>query len=159
MGASKAEAGRYLCFSLGRKAYAVPVVRVEVVLETPVMTRVPNSQPHLRGVINYRGSVVPVIDPLVRFGEDRVEMDSSPAVIVLQLSYEGENLVVGMLAEEVSEVLDIDEGALEAVPAMGTMKNGGFVSGVAKVGDEFIVLLDVDAAFSRDAVAEARAGR
>lgn len=153
-----AQAGRYLSFVLGDEAYAIPVERVEVVLETPSITRVPNSAAHLRGVINYRGSVVPIVDPRVRFAGSRVELSGSSSVIVLQMKYEGEDVVVGMLADGVREVVDIPAGSIEAPPAMGSDVSASFLSGVAKAGDAFIVLLDVEAAFAAGSAKKAGAG-
>ncbi len=149
MGAMKAAAGRYLTFSLGTEVYAVPVERVEVVLETPVITRVPNVAVHMRGVTNHRGSVIPVVDPRLRFGGTSIAMDSSPSVIVLQIEYEGEDVMVGMLADSVSEVVDIAADAIGPAPALGARTSGDFVSGVARSGSTFLVMLDVDAAFAQ----------
>jgi purine-binding chemotaxis protein CheW len=146
-----AEAGRYLSFILGSEVYAVPVGKVEVVLETPLVTRVPNAEPHLRGVINYRGSVVPVIDPRLRFGGTPIPLDDTTSVIVLQMRYEGEEVVVGMLADSVREVVDVAASDIEPAPKMGSLSAGKFVAGVAKLGGEFVVILDVEAAFSQAA--------
>jgi len=149
MGVPHAEAGRYLSFTLGGGVYAVPVGKVEVVLETPVVTRVPNADPHMRGVINFRGSVVPVVDPRLRFGGEPIPLDDSSSVVVLQMRYEGEDVVVGMLADGVREVVDVAEADIEPAPSMGALSTGNFVAGVARLGEEFVVILDVESAFSR----------
>lgn len=149
MNAMKAVAGRYLTFSLGTEAYAIPVERVEVVLETPVITRVPNVADYMRGVINHRGSVIPVVDPGLRFGGASIAIEASPSVIVLQIEYEGEDVIIGMLADSVSEVVDIVTEAIGPAPALGSKTSGNFVSGVARNGSAFLVMLDVDAAFAR----------
>lgn len=148
MAADKAVPGRYLSFILGNGAYAVPVTNVEMVLDTPAITRVPNAAPHLRGVINYRGSVVPIVDPLIRFGQAEVDTQSGSSVIVLQMKFEGDDIVVGMLADGVREVFDVAENEIEDAPAIGAMVSGDFVAGVVKAGTEFIVVLDVEAAFA-----------
>lgn len=150
MGTMRAVAGRYLTFSIGAEVYAIPVERVEVVLETPVITRVPNAADHMRGVINHRGSVIPVVDPRVRFGGASIPMEASPSVIVLQIRYEGEDVMIGMLAESVSEVVDVAEDAIGPAPALGARTSADFVSGVARSGSMFLVLLDVDAAFAQN---------
>lgn len=149
MSSMRAVAGRYLTFSLGAEIYAIAVERVEVVLETPVITRVPNAADHMRGVMNHRGSVIPVVDPRVRFGGASMAMVTSPSVIVLQIRYEGEELMIGMLADSVSEVVDIAADAIGRAPALGARASTDFVSGVARSGTMFLVLLDVDAAFAR----------
>ena len=97
----EAGSGRYLTFVLADELFAVPVGRVEVVLEMQKVTRVPNAQPHLRGVINHRGSVIPVVDPGMRLGGKPVDLSADPAIIVLQLDYAGEPLSIGMLADEI----------------------------------------------------------
>lgn len=148
--------GRYLRFVLGTEAYAVPVGKVEVVLETPQVTRVPNAEAHLRGVINYRGSVVPVVDPRLRFGGTPIPLDDTTSVIVLQMLYENEEVVVGMLADNVNEVVDIAASDIEPAPTMGSLAAGNFVAGVAKLGGDFVVILDVEAAFSRTASLDSR---
>lgn len=158
MPGSLARPGRYLSFVLGDEAYAIPVEMVEVVLETPSITRVPNAAPHLRGVINYRGSVVPIIDPRAKFEGAPVDLSGASSVIVLQMRYDGEEVVAGMLADGVREVVDIPAGSIEAPPAMGTGASASFLSGVAKAGDAFIVLLDVDAAFAAGGGKKAGAG-
>ncbi len=152
MGNHKAEAGRYLSFTLGEEAYAVPVGNVEVVLETPLVTRVPNAEAHLRGVINYRGSVVPIIDPSIRFGGTAIPVDGNSSVIVLQMRYDGEDVVIGMLADGVREVVDVGSAEIEPAPSMSLLSAGDFVSGVARIGGEFVVILDVESAFARNAV-------
>jgi purine-binding chemotaxis protein CheW len=159
MGIPGAEAGRYLSFILGGEVYAIPVENVEVVLETPAVTRVPNAIPYMRGVINYRGSVVPIIDPRLRFDGVPIALDDSTSVIVLQMKYEGEEVIVGMLADGVREVVDIPLESIEKTPRMGAQASGKFIAGVAKTGGEFVILLDVEAAFSRteDAVGGVRA--
>ncbi len=152
MGTTKAEAGRYLSFTLGDEAYAVPVGRVEVVLETPLVTRVPNADTHLRGVINYRGSVVPIVDPRLRFGGSPIPVDGNSSVIVLQMRYDGEDVVIGMLADGVREVVDVGAAEIEPAPSMTLLSAGDFVSGIARIAGEFVVILDVESAFARNAV-------
>jgi purine-binding chemotaxis protein CheW len=149
MGISGSESGRYLSFILGDESYAIPVEMVEVVLETPAVTRVPNAIPHMRGVINYRGSVVPIVDPRLRFDGNPIALDDSSSVIVLQMKYEGEDVVVGMLADGVREVVDIPIENIERAPSLGSQTSEKFITGVARIGEGFVVLLDVEAAFSR----------
>lgn len=150
-----AEAGssaRYLSFSLGDELYGVPVERVEVVLEMQAVTRVPNAREQIRGVINHRGSVVPVIDPRVSFGEGRATELGSASIVVMQLFFEGEVITAGVLADGVREVLDIPDGALEEPPALSA-RGRSFVRKVARQGEGFILILDIDAALLSAALA------
>jgi purine-binding chemotaxis protein CheW len=136
---------RYLSFTLGEEIYGVPVERVEVVLEMQAITRVPNAKAQIRGVINHRGSVVPVIDPRVSFNAGLSELGQDNSIIVMQLVYEGESLTAGVLADSVSEVLDIADAELEAPPLVSGGSRDSFVRNIARQGDRFIVLLDIDA--------------
>jgi purine-binding chemotaxis protein CheW len=157
MAATMPLAGRYLSFALGGETYAVTVDRVEVVLEMQTITRVPNAAPFLCGVTNHRGSVIPVADPRVRFGEAPSPKDDSCSIIVLQVKYEGEMVTAGMLADSVREVIDIEEAMIEGTPDFGTRKRGNgpeaqapAVAGIAHSGSSFIVLLDIDAIYASE---------
>ncbi|MBN2874600.1 MAG: purine-binding chemotaxis protein CheW [Spirochaetales bacterium] len=154
MATRRAEPGRYLSFTLGDEAFAVPVESVEVVLETPLVTRVPNAESHLRGVINFRGSVIPIVDPRLRFGGDPIGLEEGSSVIVLQMHYEGDDVVVGMLADGVREVVDVGASEIENAPKMGARESLEYVAGVARIGGEFVVILDVETTFARLAPAE-----
>jgi len=147
--------GKFLTFTLGDQCFAVDVARVEVVLEPMPITRVPKAPPHLRGVINYRGSVIPVADIRTRFGEGRGNPNSS--IIVLQLKYGQDDITIGMLADSVNEVIDIDAGSVERTPEVGSRADAAIVAGIARKGDGFVVLLDVDEAFKADSPAGERA--
>ncbi len=139
---------RYLSFTLADSIYGLPVERVEVVLEMQPITRVPNAKPQLRGVINHRGSVVPVIDPRISLACGYgAESAIAKSIIVMQLSYEGEDITIGVLADAVREVVDIASEELEPPPSVVGGTNGGFIRNVARQADGFIVLLDVDTAF------------
>jgi purine-binding chemotaxis protein CheW len=139
---------RYLSFDIGDERYAVGVAAVEVVLEIAVVTRVPKSPPHWRGVINHRGSVVPVVDLRVVFGQAPTDLARSASIIVAQVSFEGERLTAGILADAVQEVIDLDVGQIEAAPGFGTRLDGTFIKGIGKRDDRFIILLDLEKALA-----------
>lgn len=143
--------GRYLTFILSGELYAIPVERVEVVLEMQKITRVPNARPHLRGVTNHRGSVIPIVDPGIRLGGEPIDFSGDPAIIVLQLDFHGEKLSVGMLADGVREVMDMEAGMIEAPPKMGSQVDSRFIKGVGKTSGGFVLILDLDAAFASEA--------
>ena len=150
--------GQYLSFNLGDERYAVSVSSVEVVLEMASVTRVPRCPPHLRGVINHRGSVVPVVDLRAVFGREPTELSAGSSVIVAQVEFEGESLTAGVLADEVQEVLDLDSSAIETAPSFGSRIDGSFVRGIGRHGDGFVILLDLEKALS-GAVSGEIAGR
>jgi len=142
--------GRYLAFELGSEVYAVEVERVEVVLETTPITRVPKAPSHLRGVINYRGAVIPVADLCIRFGVGPTKTGEGSSVIVLQINYSGEKLTIGILADSVREVIDIDRSRIEKAPSLGNRSSDGLIAGVYEKGGLFIVILEIDEAFLSD---------
>jgi purine-binding chemotaxis protein CheW len=153
--------GKYLTFVLGEQCFAVDVTRVEVVLESMPITRVPKALPHLRGVINYRGAVIPVADIRTRFGESAMHYGEGSSIIVLQLRYGQDDITIGVLADAVREVIDIDAGTIERPPELGSRVDEAIVAGIARKGEEFVVLLDIDEAFKAeipagDRVAEPR---
>jgi len=148
--------GRYLAFDLGEETFAVEVGRVEVVLEPIPITRVPKAPPQFRGVINYRGSVIPVADLSIRFG--REPSSDQKSIIVLRVRYGDQDVTIGVLADRVHEVIAIDPSRIQSPPAAGGADSDALISGIASKGDSFIVLLDIDKAFSEgSAVAEAGA--
>ncbi|HET7838767.1 MAG TPA: chemotaxis protein CheW [Rectinemataceae bacterium] len=149
--------GRYLAFDLGGRQYAIEVERVEVVLESVPITRVPRARPHLRGVINYRGAVIPVADLRMRFGEGETGTGEGTSIIVMQIHYGSEDVTIGMLADSVREVIDIDAERIERAPRIGSRVEDSLVAGVGKREGDFVVLLDIDEAFKAEAAtAEAR---
>jgi purine-binding chemotaxis protein CheW len=166
--------GRYLLFVLDGNLYAVEVERVEVVLEPVPITRVPRAEAHLKGVINYRGAVIPVADLRLRFKEDlgralpalaesaekaRAQGAEAPApegdaaaahIVVLHLHYAGEDIVMGILADSVREVVDIAPSRIENAPGLGSRGGHGLIAGIGEKDGEFVVILDIDAAFEAE---------
>jgi len=143
--------GRYLAFVLGGEVFAVEVERVEVVLESTPITRVPNAPSHLRGVINYRGTVIPVADLKTRFGEGSTSSGEGTSVIVLHVRYDEEDLVVGVLADAVREVIDLESTSIERPPQLGNRVDDALIAGIGEHGGEFVVILDIDEAFKASA--------
>jgi len=141
-----AAVGRYLAFELGGQCFAVDVSRVEVVLETARITRVPKALPYLRGVINFRGSVIPVADLKIRFGEGRTGSGDGSRVIVLQARYGSDDLTIGILADAVREVIELESTGVERPPQFGFRLDEAIIAGVGQKNGEFIVVLNVDEA-------------
>jgi purine-binding chemotaxis protein CheW len=146
--------GKYLAFELGGQCFAVDVARVEVVLETVPITRVPKAAPHLRGVINYRGSVIPVADLRTRFGEGASSAGPGTSIIVLQVRYGPDDITIGMLADSVREVIDLASERIERPPQVGSKIDDALIAGIGEKGGEFIVVLDIDEAFKAEAAGE-----
>jgi purine-binding chemotaxis protein CheW len=146
--------GRYLAFELAGQCFAIDVARVEVVLETVPITRVPKAAPHLRGVINYRGAVIPVADLRMRFGEGRSPSNAGTSIIVLQVRYGPDDITIGMLADTVREVIDLEPNRIERPPQIGSRIDDTLIAGIGEKGGEFIVILDIDEAFKAEAAGE-----
>lgn len=140
----------YLSFVLDDELYAVNVSRVEVVLEMQPITRVPRSPSYLRGVTNHRGSVVPVADLRMKFGMQPSELKEGTSIIILQINHEGDYMTVGMLADGVREVVNLDPQLTEKPPKLGNRLNAAVIEGIAKKGDDFVVLLNIDEVFRMD---------
>jgi purine-binding chemotaxis protein CheW len=166
--------GRYLSFEIDGNQYAIEVERVEVVLETVPITRVPKAPSHLKGVINYRGAVVPVADLRDRFRVEAEEASALPpdealgtqaeaggassSIIVLQIHFGDDDIVMGILADAVREVVDIDPSHIEKAPGLGGKGGSGLIAGIGEKDGHFVVILDIDAAFG-DELAQAKEAR
>ena len=152
------EADLYLTFRLERELLALEVARVHEVLDLCPITRVPRTPDYMRGVINLRGSVIPVIDLHLKFGLASAETTIESRIVVLELTHEGEAVVVGVLTDSVHDVIEIDSEHIESSPQMGTRWRTDFVTGIGKYKDQFILLLDIDRVFAnRDAGCHAEA--
>ena len=138
---------RYLAFELDGNAYAVEVERVEVVLEMVPVTRVPRAPEHLRGVINYRGTVIPVADLRVRFGSGLTNLAAASSIVVLQLRQGDDSVTIGVIADAVREVIDFDGDKIDRTTGYGSGRLDAMVKGVYAYTGAFIVVLDIDKAF------------
>jgi len=155
--APAAVSGRYLSFVLAEQCFAVDVSRVEVVLESARITRVPKALPYLRGVINFRGSVIPVADLRVRFGEGRTSCGEGSRIIVIQARVGPDEMTIGVLADSVREVIELDSSGVERPPQFGFRLDESIIKGVGQKAGEFIVVLDVDEAIKPAQAAGERA--
>jgi purine-binding chemotaxis protein CheW len=151
--AEKEETTTYLTFVLGTESFGVDVRNVREVLDFTTITRVPRMPEFMRGVINLRGSVVPVIDMRLKFGMEKAEDTVDTCVIVMEISLDGETTVVGALSDAVKEVFDLDASQIEPPPRIGTSLNTEFIRGMGKHDEEFIIILDIDRVFSAEELA------
>lgn len=142
--ASESESVLYLTFRLERELFALEVARVREVLDLCPVTRVPRTPEYMRGVINLRGSVIPVIDLCQRFGLDRTKSTIDARIVVLELSVDGEETVVGVLTDAVHDVIEIAGSHIDSSPQMGERWRTEFIRGIGKYRDQFILLLDID---------------
>lgn len=138
---------QYLSFMLDNEIFAVDVARVREILEFKGTTRIPQVPDYLRGVINLRGNVVPVVDLRLLFGLSITQSTINTCVIVLEINVGGEIVVAGALADSVREVLELEPGEIEATPRLGNRLNTDFIQGMGKHNDQFLMLLDIDKVF------------
>lgn len=153
------EVRQYLTFKLGEDVFALDVEKVREVLDYTTITRIPRTPEFMRGVINLRGSVVPVVDLRLAFGMPATEKTVSTCIVVTEVSMEGENVVLGALADSVEEVIDLEPEQIQAGPRLGTSINTDFVRGMGRREAGFIVILDIDRVFADDQLAAIKAGR
>jgi len=138
----------YLSFIVGDELYAVSVSQVLEVLEKQSITRVPNAPEYIKGIINFRGDIVPAFESRSKFNLPERSDDASYVIIVLDLSKENEIFRIGAIVDRVKDVLEIDDTDIKPVPAMSKEFNTEFLQGIYKLKDGFILLLDVEKVFT-----------
>jgi purine-binding chemotaxis protein CheW len=140
----------YLTFTLDEELFAVDVAKVREVLDYTVITKIPRTPEYMRGVINLRGSVVPVIDLRLKFGMSKTENRIDTCVIVLEIELEGETIILGALADSVQEVFELEPDQIDPAPKFGTRFKTDFLKGMGKRDEKFIMILDIDKVFSTE---------
>ncbi len=145
----KAKAGLYLTFELATETYGLEILKVQEIIGIMKVTSIPRTPDFVRGVINLRGKVIPVIDLRLKFGMESIENTDRTCIIVVQVSCGGKNITMGVCVDEVAEVMDISAGQVEPPPSFGTSLDTEFIMGMGKVGDNVIMLLDVDQVLSK----------
>jgi purine-binding chemotaxis protein CheW len=148
------ETTQYLSFYLDNEVFALDISKVREVLEYTTVTKVPQTPAFMQGVINLRGSVVPVIDMRLKFGMSITEKTINTCVIIVEINLDGETTVLGAMADSVQEVFELEAGEIEPAPKIGTRLNTEFIKGMGKRDDnDFIIILDINKVFSSDEVA------
>lgn len=142
------ETTQYLTFKLDEEVFALDVAKVREILEESSITKVPKTPDFMRGVINLRGSVVPVIDMRLKFGMSRTERTVNTCIIVVEVRLEDEVIVLGALADSVQEVIEMEPDQIEAAPHIGSRLNTDFIRGMGKHDNRFVMILDIDRVFS-----------
>ena len=147
------ETVQYLTFKLADEVFALDVAKVREILEITTITKVPQTPDFMRGVINLRGSVVPVIDLRLNFGMECTEQTINTCVIVVEVNLGGELIVLGALADSVQEVVEMEPEQIEPAPHIGTKFNTDFIKGMGKIDTKFVMILDIDKVFSSEDLA------
>ena len=144
------ETAQYLTFTLDEEVFALDIGKVREVLDFTTVTRVPRTPEFMRGVINLRGNVVPVVDMRQKFGMSATERGVNTCIIIVEVTVDAETTVLGAMADSVQEVLDLEPDQIEPAPRIGTKLNIEFIRGMGRRDEGFVMILDVDRVFSAD---------
>ena len=144
------ESNQYLTFKLDQEVYALDISRVREVLDFTDVTKVPRMPKFMRGVINLRGGVVPVVDLRLKFGLSATDKTVDTCIIIMEIAIEGETTLLGALADSVQEVMTMAPDQIEPPPRIGTRLNTEFIKGMGNRDDEFVIILDIDKVFSSE---------
>lgn len=147
-------AGKYLTFKLADEEYGLEILKVQEIIRMQTVTRVPRTPDYVRGVLNLRGKVIPVIDLRSKFGMDTQEDTDKTCIIVVQVENGDHRIVMGVIIDEVREVLDIAADSIEDTPSFGASINTEFIIGIGKVGESVKMLLDIDKVLTASEVAQ-----
>lgn len=142
------ETRQYLTFKLGDETFALDVANVREILEFTIVTKVPQTPDYMRGVINLRGSVVPVMDMRLKFSMSKTEKTVNTCIVVVEVSMDNETTILGALVDSVQEVFELEPEQIEPAPKIGTNLRADFIKGMGKRENQFIIILDIDKVFS-----------
>jgi len=142
------ETMQYLTFKLSDEVFALDITKVREVLDFTTITKVPRTPEFMRGVINLRGSVVPVVDLKLKFGMTMTEKTVNTCIIITEVTVDDERTILGALADSVQEVMDLDPDHIEPAPKIGMQLNTEFIKGMGKHNNNFIIILDIDKIFT-----------
>jgi len=144
---------QYLTFLLGGEIFAIPILNIKEIIEYGSLTTVPMMPEFIRGVINLRGSVVPVVDLTVRFGRKTTPVTKRTCIVIIEIESDGDRQDVGVVVDTVNEVLEIPRSEIEQAPSFGAKIRADFIGGMGKIAGKFVVILDVNHVLSIDEMA------
>lgn len=142
--------GKYLTFSLAGEEYGIGILKVKEIIGIMPITVVPQTPDYIKGVVNLRGKVIPVIDLRLKFSIAAAEFTERTCIIVVEIAAAGRTILMGIVVDSVSEVLNIKAADIEATPSFGTKLNTEYILGMAKTGGTIKILLDIDKILSID---------
>ena len=146
------EVRQYLTFKLEEEVFALDVSKVREILDYTTMTKVPRTPDFMKGVINLRGSVVPVVDMRLKFGMPSQERTVDTCIIVAEITIDNESTVLGALVDSVQEVFELEPSQIEPAPRIGTRLKTEFILGMGKRDDQFVIIMDIDKIFSAEEI-------
>ncbi len=153
------ETTQYLTFKLSDEVFALDITKVREVLDFTTVTKVPRTPDFMRGVINLRGSVVPVVDLRLKFGMSVTEKTVNTCIIIVEVKVDDETTILGALADSVQEVMDLEPDHIEPAPKIGTRLDTEFIKGMGKHNNDFVIILDIDKVFTTGELAVVQATR
>jgi len=144
--------GKYLTFSLAEEEYGIGIIQIKEIIGMMPITSVPRTPEFVKGVINLRGKVIPVIDLRLRFEMEPADYTERTCIIVVEIDGKAETVVIGIVVDSVSEVLNIIEQDIEETPSFGTKLNTNYILGMAKTESGVKILLDIDCVLTSDEI-------
>jgi purine-binding chemotaxis protein CheW len=145
--------GKYLTFTLDNEEYGIGIIKVKEIIGMIAITPVPQTPGYVKGVINLRGKVIPVIDLRLKFGMEPIEYNERTCIIVVEITGAAKKIPMGIVVDSVSEVLNIKSGDIEDTPNFGSRLETDYILGMAKTGDGVKILLDIDEVLNSEDVA------
>jgi len=142
------ETTQYLTFRLADEVFAVDVAKVREILDFTPAIKVPGTPDFMRGIVNVRGNVVPVVDMRLKFGLTKTEKTVDTCIVVMEIVVDEEATVLGAMVDSVQEVFELEKGQIEPPPRLGTRWRTEFIKGIGKRNEELIIILDIDRVFS-----------
>jgi len=152
--AQGAEHGQYLIFTLAGETLAIGILAIKEIIEYGDLTEVPMMPEAVRGVINLRGAVVPVIDLAARFGRSRTQVSRRTCIVIVEIEEQGSRHDVGVIVDTVNEVLEIAPADIEPAPSFGARLRTDFIAGTGQIGGRFVITLDVQRVLAVDVLAQ-----
>ncbi len=146
--------GKYLTFALAGEEYGISILKIKEIIGMMPITTIPQTPDFVKGVINLRGKVIPVVDLRLRFGMERINYTERTCIVVVEISGGSGTVMIGIVVDSVSEVLNIRAKDIEETPAFGTKLNTDYILGMAKSEGGVKILLDIDRVLSRDEVVQ-----
>jgi purine-binding chemotaxis protein CheW len=141
---TRARAGKYLTFALGKEEYGIEILKVREIIGYMTITAVPQMPDYVKGVVNLRGQVIPVVDLRSRFGMEVKEITDQTCIIMVDIHQAGRSFFAGLVVDHVQEVLNIEGSNIDDAPQFGTDVNTDFLLGIGKAGSAIKLLLDID---------------
>lgn len=144
--------GQFLTFTLAKEIFALEIVKVREVLELTTVSEIPRTPEYMKGVINLRGHAVPVVDMRLKLGMSQIEHTVDTCIIILEVVFGDDAIVMGALVDSVREVFEMSENDIEPAPKMGAAIEASYIKGMGRQEEQFIIIVDVDRIFSEEAL-------